>query len=104
MFLGHTQRDSGVLDKRESAILTTVTPDVLPGPGLSGERPSEATSPPVSLTQLPTSGVVLFGPYLCRIHQALSGIKRALRCLIFLDRAQGPHSLLVLDQDYYSSH
>lgn len=89
MFLGHTQRDGGVLDKRESAILTTVTPDVLPGPGLSGERPSEATSPPVSLTQLPTSGVVLFGPYLCRIHQALSGIKRALKMLDFLGQGSG---------------
>lgn len=52
-----------------------MTPDVLSGPGLNGEKPSEATSPPAPLTQLPTSGVVLFRPYLCHIHQALSGIK-----------------------------
>ena len=80
--MGPTQRDSGVSDKRESGSLhlfpdTTVTPDVLSGPGLNGEEPSKATSSPVPLTQLPTAGgVVLFRPYLCHIHQALSGIKR----------------------------
>lgn len=79
----HKGTQSEVSDKRESAILhllpgTVMTPDALSGPGLVREGPSEAVSLPVPLTQLPTSEVVPFRLYLCRIHQDLSGIKRGL--------------------------
>lgn len=80
--MGPTQRDSGVSDRRGSGVLplllpgATVTPDVLSEPGLSGDRPSEATSPPVPLTQLHIPRVVLFRPHLYHLHQAVSGIQR----------------------------
>lgn len=86
VFLGPTQRDSRVSDKEKAAFsicfraplwLQMSSQGLAVGRTLRG-KPSGAVSPPVPLTQLPASGVVLFRPYLCLIYQALSGIKRVL--------------------------